>query len=247
MANLKVAVHQPNYLPWLGFFQKIERSDIFVFLDNVQFPRRSYSNRVLVMGPNENVLWISQSVIGRPTKEQSIEDVQFSDDRWKEKHLKTLKAAYGKCPFFKDVFPFLENAFCNESDRLAIFNGELIRHICDKLGLPTAISYASQLKLGSFTSPSERIACITRHFGSDVYLSGAGARAYNDTAVYEQYGVRLEYSDFAAPPYPQRSTKFTAGLSIVDALFNIGFSGVAALLRQHRQCEAPHMRSSFRT
>lgn len=236
MGNVRLAVHQPNYLPWLGFFHKISRVDIFVLLDNVQFARRGYTHRVHVMGPAKEALWITQSIRKRAVEEQVIRDMMFADRFWVDKHLRTLETSYGKAAHFDAVFNLLEKGLRTENDRLAQFNGGLIQSICGAVGIFTPILYASDLPVDDAASPSERIARIAQHLGATRYLSGAGARAYNDAEVFARYGVTLAYNDFRVSPYPQRGIQgdeaFVGGLSIVDALFNLGFDRVAAMFRE---------------
>lgn len=228
---MKVAVHQPNYLPWLGYFHKISRVDTFVFLDTVQFERRGYCNRVRVIGPGNDVLWLTQSIQKGPFYDYLIQDVSFSDRHWVKKHLKTLEAAYRKAPHFDEVFRCVERSLQSDIEHLSILNGMLIQDICSALGISTRIVHASQLDIGPVFTSSERIARIVSYLGGTVYLSGSGARAYNDAATYSSYGVELTYNDFAAMPYPQRTQEFKSGLSIIDALFNLGFDGVASFLQ----------------
>ena len=234
MGDVSIAVHQPNYLPWLGYFHKLSRVDTFVFLDNVQFARRGYTHRVHVMGPAWKSLWITQNIRKRAVDEQVIQDIAFSDMFWVDKHLKTFEAAYGKTPHFDEIIAFLERGLHADEDGLARFNGGLIQSLAAALGISTRILYASDLPIRESSSPSERIALIAAHFGATVYLSGAGAKSYNDEVVFGRYGVALAYNDFTIAPYPQRrggaDRDFIGGLSVVDALFNVGFDGTAALL-----------------
>ena len=236
MGNVTLAVHQPNYLPWLGYFHKMSKADVFVFLDTVQFARRGYTHRVHVMGPARKQLWLTQNIRKRAVDEQVIQDAEFSDRLWVDRHLKTFEASYGKTPHFNRVFGFLEERLRGRDERLSRFNGGLIQALAAALGIAPRILYASDLHLDPVLSPSERIAHIACHLGACRYLSGSGARVYNDAAVFAGRGIELVYNDFKSRPYPQRnvpdSQEFVGGLSIVDALFNIGFEGVAGLLSQ---------------
>ncbi|MEN3297868.1 MAG: hypothetical protein V7642_7121 [Burkholderiales bacterium] len=231
MGTLKVAVHQPNYLPWLGFFHKIQGVDIFVLLDTVQFERRGYTHRVRIADQDGHLLWLTQHICKRPMEEYWIKDVKFSDAYWIEKHLKTFNAVYRRAPYFEETFDLIDSAFRSDISRLSVFNGGLIRILCTALKIPTEIIYASEIDMPPVLSPSERIARITERLGGTHYVSGAGAKAYNDQAVFEKYGVELTYNRFVASTYPQRHSEFCGGLSIVDACFNLGFNGVASLLR----------------
>ncbi|HZW21402.1 WbqC family protein [Noviherbaspirillum sp.] len=235
MGDVTLAVHQPNYLPWLGYFHKMSRADIFVFLDTVQFARRGYTHRVHVLGPGRTQLWLTQHVRKRAVEEQVIHDLAFSDRCWIDRHLKTFEASYGKAPHFDSVFEFLEDRLRAGAEPLSRLNGRLILDLAARLGIAPRVLYASELPPVPVSSPSERIAHICDHFGARRYLSGSGARAYNDVHVFGAHGIELVYNDFKSMSYPQRNLPdgqdFVAGLSIVDALFNIGFDGVAGLLR----------------
>lgn len=233
MGKLRIAVHQPNYLPWLGFFHKIRHVDTFVFLDTVQFARRGYTHRVRAMGPTGGPLLLTQHIRKQPVEEQLINQLEFSDKHWIDKHLKTFHAVYRKTPHFNEVFSLIERCLAPDTNRAADFNSHSIKQICQALGFSTHFVRASQLDLGDFSSPSERIACIIRHLGGGYYLSGTGAKAYNEPALFSRYDIELGYNNFAITPYPQRSTEFIGGLSIVDALFNIGFDGTSALLERN--------------
>lgn len=232
MGVLRVAIHQPNYLPWLGFFHKIYRSDVFVLLDTVQFARRGYSHRVRVIGPGGNPLWLTQSIQRRPIECHLIRDVIFSDRFWVGKHLKTLRTAYGKAPYFKEVIGLIESCLEADTNHLSICNGMAIQKICRSLNISTELVYASDLDMDCTSSSCERLANIVRHFDGTIYLSGSGARAYNDAAIFSRYGVELTYDDFIVTPYQQRGHEFISGLSVVDALFYLGFNGVEALLKR---------------
>jgi len=243
MGDVTLAVHQPNYLPWLGYFHKMSRADIFVFLDTVQFARRGYTHRVHVLGPGRTQLWLTQNVRKRAVEEQVIHDLEFSDRFWIDRHLKTFEASYGKSPHFDSVFEFLEGRLRAGAESLARLNGTLILDIAARLGIAPQVRYASELPSTPVSSPSERIARIADHMGARRYLSGSGARAYNDVRVFGEHGIDLVYNDFKCMPYPQRNLPegqdFVAGLSAVDALFNIGFDGVAGLLRPEEGQQSP--------
>lgn len=234
MGVVTVAVHQPNYFPWLGYFYKIFKSDTFVFLDNVQFERRGYCSRTPIIGTNGEALWLTQNV-QKSRRDSLIQDTVFSDRFWVKKHLRTLQVAYHKAPYFEEVFHRIESLLQSDSAHLSTFNGLLIQEFCRSLGIGTSILYASQLDLDTVATPSERIAHIVRLLGGTVYLSGSGARAYNDASTFANEDIELAYSDFAVLPYPQRTQEFKAGLSIIDALFSLGFDGVASFLQSSHQ------------
>lgn len=234
MGDVMIAMHQPNYLPWLGFFYKVAQSEIFILLDTVQFARRGYTHRVYLMGTQGTPHWLTQSVKKRDVADQIIHDTQFSEMHWVSKHLKTLEHVYHKSPYFRPVYDLLVAQLCRGETRLSLLNGGLIQAIATALGLRARIAYASEFPIGQCETASERIARLAVHVGASRYLSGAGARAYNEPQVYARHGVDLVYHDYENAPYsqsyPSARSEFVPGLSIVDALFNVGFDGVAELL-----------------
>jgi hypothetical protein len=222
-----VSIHQPNYIPWLGYFFKIATSDVFVLLDDVQFTKNSYQNRVRIKGQG-GAAWLTQPI--QHSHLQSTLDVQF-DTRidWRSKHLKTLAANYAKAPHGREMLEQCRDWLDGTNPSLAETNGSIIRKIAALLGLKTEIVTSSSLDVN--LTAGERLAEICRRLGADTYLSGKGGASYQDEVQFTACGVKLVYSDFAIRPYPQLwGGDFCAGLSILDALANVGIEGTRALL-----------------
>lgn len=218
------AAHQPNYLPWLGYFHKIASVDVFVILDDVQFEQGNYQNRVQIKSP-QGPQWLTQPI--RHNHLQRTGDVEF-DARvnWREKHLKQIRSNYGRAASFQRVFPLLEQ-WLNEAqgEKLAAVNISLIEAVARAIGLTTKIVLSSSFNV---TSPSAvRLVEIGTKLGALVYLSGHGARKYQSERDFRAAGIALRYTDFAAREYSQLWGEFAGGLSAIDALFNIGLDGTA--------------------
>jgi WbqC-like protein family len=227
-----VAIHQPNFFPWLGYFDKIARADVFVLLDDVQFPKKggTWTNRVQLVN-NGHVLWATVPVRRDYSGVRNINDIQINDaEPWRDKLLRTLQTAYAKAPHFKEVFAFVEPLVRFETDRLAELNLHALGQMCDALGLARARRVPSS-GLGVTSESTQRLIDIVRRLGGSAYLCGGGAGGYQEDAQFAAAGVRLVYQAFAHPTYPQPGPgPFTPGLSVLDALMSCGFDGTARLL-----------------
>lgn len=225
-----LSVHQPNFIPWLGYFHKIAISDKFVILDQVQIPRgKSVANRNKIKtpsGPLEIVV-----PLAHPQGNQRFSSylgVRLADLAWQKKALKTISYNYGKTPFFTEVFGLLEEAISKED--FCDMNSYFIRMVCSRTGIKTPVFFQSQLSnIGG--ENNELIISICKTLGADVYLSGTGAARYNDAQLYRENEIELIYQDFKHPVYPQQHGEFIPYLSVVDILFNVGFDGIAKWLK----------------
>jgi WbqC-like protein family len=221
-----VAIHQPNFLPWLGYFDKLARADVFVLLDSVQFPRSGHGewmNRVRALVHGEP-RWLTVPIRRRGV--QLIRDVEIDDEQgWRQKLLRTLELSYGRAAHFAEVFPFVEEIVTNAEQRLADFNEHGIGTLANALALERAeIVRASSLHVDG--AGSDLLAEITLAVGGTTYLSGGGADSYQREESYRERGIDLVFQDFEHPCYPQGVDPFVPGLSVVDALMHCGVEGV---------------------
>ena len=212
-----VAIHQPNYLPWCGYFAKIKACDTFVFLDDAQLSKPSYVNRTRVRA-NVGDKWLSVPVEGAAF--QSIAVARAPAGRWSEKHLRTLEQEYRRAPFFREIMDVLEPVYRSGEEGLAILNERFIRAICKYLGLDRRFVTSASLKVEA--SSDERLIEIVRALDGDEYLSGAGGENYQDRTKFERAGQMLTVKSYRPLHYETQFYSFIPGLSIVDALFTIG-------------------------
>jgi hypothetical protein len=226
-----VAIHQPNFFPWLGFFDKLRRCDTFVLLDNVQFPRTGAGNplnrvRILVSGAPQ---WITAPVRRLGTG-QPIREVLVNDERdWRSKIIKTLQMNYGRAPGFAASMPLLEDLLGYQSSRLAEYNQHAIHRLSSELGLAHAsIVRASELDVSG--SSTRLLIDIVRAVGGTAYLAGDGAEGYQEDELFARAGIELVRQRFEHPSYPQPLDEPAAGLSVIDALMQCGPDGASALL-----------------
>lgn len=221
-----VAAHQPNFIPWLGFFDKMRKADLFIIVDHVQMERQSYQNRVRIKtGAGER--WITVPVVQESRAERiidkRIDNSRAGRFRWSRKMFLTLKYAYQSAPYFRDYEPALSEIFSDDWERLADLNGRLIEVCREAFAIRTPMVASSSLAVTG--TKSEMVLNMVRAAGGDAYLSGAGAsRDYLDLPAFERAGVRVEWQDFAHPRYRQYPScdSFIPNLSSFDLIFNCG-------------------------
>lgn len=214
-----VAIHQPQYLPWLGYFDKIDKADVFVFLDTVQFKKNEYQNRNRIKTAN-GWQWLTVPVIHR--FQQKIKDVEINNTvRWRHKHKQSLLTNYRKSRYFEFLMPYMEKIYQKEWSNLSQLNIKIIKDIAEILGINTKLYISSQL--GEFPEdPDERLISITKHLGGNTYLAGSGGKNYMDLTKYEKNGIRVMFQDFTHPVYTQLFGRFEPYMSIIDLIFNHG-------------------------
>jgi hypothetical protein len=223
-----ISVHQPQYIPWLGYFDKIARSDLFVFLDNVQYKEREFQNRNKIR-TRQGWIWLTVPVISKGEGRQNISEVKIDNQiAWQRKHLGSIKNAYSTAAYFKDYYPVLEDILSREWVYLKDLNLEIIRFILRDLGIVTPIDFESKLNIK--TMSSQRIIDICKELNSGTYLSGAGGRDYLQPELFAQENINILFHDFVHPVYKQCYEPFMANMSIIDLLFNHGKESKKVLL-----------------
>ena len=229
-----VAIHQPNFFPWLGFFDKIACSDVFILMDNVQFPKKggSWSNRVQLI-VNGKAAWVTMPVVRSFHGTRIIKDMQINNSTpWRENLLKTVQMNYARALFFEQVFPLFKNLVNNPTDRLMDYNEAAIRALAAAVGLDTSCLVVGST-LDTVGEATDLLISMTHAVGGTAYLCGRGAEGYQEDDKFAQAELELIYQHFQHPIYPQVNTsEFIQGLSIVDALMNCGIEGTRHLLQQ---------------
>jgi hypothetical protein len=206
-------------MPWLGYFDKIVRSETFVFLDNVQFKKNEFQNRNKIKTA-QGWMWLTVPVLYKYPEQ--IDEVKINKGAdWRKKHLRTLAINYQKTPYFPELFPDVERFYAGDSHSISEVNRESVLMLLRILGVDKKITIASAL--GHLPEePSERLAAICESLGADTYLSGAGARTYLDPAPFSKRGIAVKFQAFNHPVYPQLYGDFIPNLSLLDLLFNCG-------------------------
>jgi hypothetical protein len=231
-----VAIHQPNFFPWLGYFDKIARSDVFVSLDHVQLPRTgsgTWLNRVkLLVGGADR--WIT-APIRRGSGFQSVLDTELdAATPWRRKALASLQSSYKKAAHFDEVMALVEPLIANADDRLAEYNLTATRAIATALGLDAGKIVRSS-DLPNESASNALLIALTKAVGGTTYLAGGGAGGYQEDELFAEAGLMLAYQSFEHPSYPQHGAPdgFIPGLSVIDALMNLGIAGTRGLMARH--------------
>lgn len=230
-----VAIHQPNFFPWLGYFDKIIRADVFVFLDDVQFPKKggSWSNRVKMLVSGESN-WLTANIFRKYHGTRKITEMIFVDEiPWRRKILKSIELEYSHHPFFVQTMDIFLPLLLNPEPNIAEYNIHAVTTLCLSLGLDISKFYRSSA-FSTVGSSTELLCSLTKIVGCDTYLCGGGAASYQDDEAFAAHSINLCYQNFSHPIYPQhRHQVFSPGLSIIDALMNLGCLGVINLLRSN--------------
>ncbi len=228
------AIHQPHYFPWLGYFDKMIKSDYFVLLDEVQLEKGSYMyrNRVLNEQGEPSYLTINYEKHGTVGKRYCDICVKGKEE-WKKKQEKDIRWYYRKSQFFDEAFSLFQDVILDDSDYLCDYAIKSIMVCKEALGITTPIKKQSEIVLNGDEKNNHLNIGICKALGMDTYLSGNGARKYNDESMYEDAGVMLIYQSFEVPRYEQINAKeFVPGLSILDMFFSIGIERTKQLLNE---------------
>ncbi|MGH8196514.1 MAG: WbqC family protein [Woeseiaceae bacterium] len=215
------AMHQPNFFPWMGYFDKVRRSDVFVFLDAVSYPKSgnsmgSWCNRVRI-DVQGKPSWLGCAV-KREHGQQKICDVLIDDERpWRAKLLKTLAMNYRRSANFARAMEVIEPLVLNAETRLAEFNMHAIEMICRVLGVRGRL--VRQTELPMHRQATGLLIDITKAMGCNTYLCGGGAQEYQQDEQFAREGVRLEHQNFSPQPY-REPERFIPGLSVIDYLMH---------------------------
>jgi hypothetical protein len=227
-----VAIHQPTFFPWLGYYDKIARSDVFIVLDNVQFPKTGgiWGNRVRIL-INGQPAWITVPIVRAYHGTRLISEMQINNaSPWRDKLLKTLQVNYARAPFYEAIVHILAELINYPADSLADFNVNSIRALASALGIDSAkFVLGSTLTVNG--SATDLLIDMVKAVGGTTYLCGGGAGGYQEDEKFTAAGLGLLYQDFQHPQYPQWNAKdFIPGLSIVDALMNCGLAQTQLLV-----------------
>ncbi|MFT5369822.1 MAG: hypothetical protein ACI8V2_004800 [Candidatus Latescibacterota bacterium] len=223
-----VAVHQPQYLPWLGYFEKIARADHFVLLDIVQYKKNEFQNRNKIKTAQG---WQWLTVPARYKFPMTIAEVPINNDiHWRNKHRQALVSNYTKTPFFSDYRSQFESLLDTEWQQLTDINKATIDLIVRALGITTPIEDPKAWDLSD--DPTGRLVDMCKHLNADTYLAGAGGHDYMDLAQFDAAGIRVEFQSFTHPTYPQQFGDFEPYMSAIDLLFNCGPESHDILLNQ---------------
>ena len=221
-----VAIHQPHYIPWLGYLDRMVKSDLFIILDHVQFERRNYQNRTMIRLEDEG-RWLTVPVVQVSQKEtiveKAVDNTESGSRRWGPNHFKTLKYAYRKAPYFDAYAPRLQEILEAQWDKLVDLDLAMLGFLRDAFEITTPLKRSSEM--GAQGARSELLLNLCRELGPDTTFLGGigGSRRYLDLDAFRQAGIGVMWQEFRHPTYPQCGAgEFIPGLMALDMLFNCG-------------------------
>ena len=224
-----VSINQPAYLPWLGYFERIARSDVHVVLDHVQFEKNSFINRNKVR-VKDGAAWLT---IPLATKGKfgnlEIQSLEFVPaDKWKEKHWKSLKMNYSRADYFDQLQGAYEAIYSRQwSGFMPFIRAMLYQHLSD-LGIKTRLVFSSEIETSDHKS--NLVLNICKSLSAKSYLSGINGRAYINEKAFLKEGITIEYQNYQHPSYKQAWPGFESYLGILDLLFNHGPDSLQILM-----------------
>ena len=226
-----VAIHQPNFFPWLGYFDKIARADVFIVLDNVQFSKTggTWSNRVRILLDGRAV-WATMPVERSFHGVRQVREMRIAEGSWRPRFLGAVRAAYRRAPHFDEVFRLVEELIATPTEMVAECNLTVVRALTSRLGLGAAkLIVGSTLDIEG--TGTDLLVRAVQAVGGGTYLCGGGAKGYQDDERFASAGIRLVQQMFRHPEYPQLGvSEFVPGLSVIDALMSCGFAGTRELI-----------------
>jgi hypothetical protein len=214
---------QPSYIPWRGYFHQIQKADVFVFYDCVQYDEHGWRNRNQIKTAN-GLQWLTIPVVtkGVHTNNTPIKDVRLvPNNPWKAKHWRALQQNYSKATHFKRYAPVLEEFYARPDAMLADFTCELTIALARELGIEHT-QFVRSSTLPAIGSKTDRVLSVLAHLGSKHYISGPSARDYLEPEKFAAAGISLEFITYDYPEYSQLHGAFEPAVTILDLLFNVG-------------------------
>ena len=236
---MKIAISQPAFLPWLGYFDLIDQVDVFVILDSVQFEKRSWQQRNRIKTLN-GLQWLTVPVLVQGRFEQLIQDVKIENRDCLRKHLRTLEHNYRRAPWFEMYFAQINGIFASvvHDLRLADLNVRIIEWIMDCLGIRTLLRKSSEL--GCAGKRSQLLVNICETLGAGSYLSPIGSAGYllAELNLFEEQNIEVSFQNYEHPQYRQQFGEFIPYASVLDLLFNEG-EHAGQIVRSGRRAPFP--------
>ena len=222
--NKIVTMHQPNYLPWLGFFSKIKHSDCFVIVDNIEFNRRGYTHRNKIrVNVKEGWMWLTIPPVSKIPIGTFINEVKLpKNNQWQKKHWKIIELNYKKADYFYSYTDFFEKLYKEKFEYLWQINEKIIFHLLKCFDINTEVIKSSDLDLDPKFKKADLIIAILKNIDAKTYLSGPSGKNYLEFDKFKKNDIKLEVFEFKHPVYKQRYPGFEPNMAAIDLLFNMG-------------------------
>lgn len=215
---MSVSIHQPDFVPWIGYFEKIRSSKKFYILDDAQLSRRGWTHRdKLILNNTEK--WLTIPIRKKGNFDSLIKDIKIDNDiQWRKKHLSSIKMSYGKAQNFAFIFKIINDIYNKNYNYLIDLNIDFIEKICEVLKINLSMEFSSSLKTNS--SGSNRILEIAKLSGQKIYLTGEPSLGYLDINAFKNAGMRIKIFKLNVNDYKKKYFKFNSKISCLDYLFN---------------------------
>ncbi len=224
-----VVIHQPDFIPYIGFFHRLLHADIYIILDHVQMSKSGWVHRDQIK-TQKGIEWITVP-IKKLGDQPIIREARIDlENKLFKKNVNLIETNYTKAPFFKEIFPEFRNIYLAKHQLIAELNQQLLRLLFDAFDIKIVTVLSSDL--GVTTLRSKMNADLVKSVGGTIYLSGTGAKDYHTDEPFEKNGIRVEWQKFIHPVYPQLYDEFIPYLSCVDLLFNCGIKKSREILRE---------------
>lgn len=230
-------IHQPEHLPWIGFFQKMSMAETYIILDNVQYRKGYYQNRNRIMGTNGSQ-WINVPVQSKGCLNTTLQDILIDDKtnrNWRKKYLNTIYCSYRKCPYFDKYYRYLEELMDKSYTNLCNLNIDIIMYFADVLDIHPNFIRASDLSAEGHKS--DLILSLCKTVGADVYISGTSGRDYMKLDDYRDAGIKIVFQEMKHPVYIQHNNQgFEPYMSVLDLLFNVEQKDAQRIVKESGYC-----------
>lgn len=226
---MTVVIHQPSYLPWLGFFDRVAQADLYVILDDVQYDKHGWRNRNRIAGPN-GVQWLTVPILTKGQGYLLCREARIDPKiPWARKHLQAIRTAYGRAPYFARYFSGLSDLLMRPWERLIDLDVATTHWLFTILGLTPRTLWSSSLGVPGVTGASDRLVKICQQVGATEYISPDQSRGYLETALFDAAGIRWRFHDYRHPIYRQVREPFMPYLSVLDLVMQHGGESLAML------------------
>lgn len=216
-----LTAHQPLYIPWLGFFQKISMCDVFCLWDDVQFSPNDYIHRNRIKSPN-GPIWLTVPIHANDHRTKTIKDMYIDNSQnWRRVHWNSLIVAYGKkAPYFESYSNFFEQVYKKDWEKIADLDEYILKYLLKELDISVTFLKASNQNFEG--NKSDRVLDMCNKLGADIYIFGEVGEEYANRDLFSQNGIKLLFQNYKHPEYPQLYGNFISHLSVIDLLFCYG-------------------------
>jgi hypothetical protein len=232
---MRIAIMQPTYLPWMGYFALVDQVDTFVLLDDVEFNERSWQQRNKIKA-TDGPMWLTVPVLKSGRRGQTIQEVEINtDERWQDKHRKSIEFNYAGAEYVSDLEDWLHQTYDEaEWERLCALNVHVITTLTDRLGLE--VDFVRSSEVDASGQKANRLVDLCQALGASEYLSPLGSREYiREDNPFPSTDVDLLYQHFEHPTYEQQHGDFVSHMSVVDLMLNEGDESRAILRSGERE------------